>query len=98
MTSCFPDPGLDFPEAVEMLEAGRLDVSALLTHTVPLAQALLLPLTLPPRRSLALPLDRRTGRRQPYGFTWVQSPQQNTLRQAFSNFMLNAGFKPMRLM
>ena len=50
MTSCFPDPGLDFPEAVEMLEAGRLDVSALLTHTVPLAQAPPLPLPSPFRR------------------------------------------------
>ena len=32
-----PDPGTDFPDAVELIEQGRFSTEGLLTHSIPLA-------------------------------------------------------------
>ena len=37
VASVIPDPGVDFPDAVKLIEQGRFDVEALITHTLPLA-------------------------------------------------------------
>eukprot|EP00913_Durusdinium_trenchii_P010198 g9560.t1 len=38
MASVFPDPGVDFPAAVELLETGRFDTEGIITHTFPLVE------------------------------------------------------------
>jgi len=38
LSSVIPDPGVDFPEAVRMVETGQFDTDGLFTHTLPLRE------------------------------------------------------------
>lgn len=38
MASVYPDPGVDFPEAVELLEQGQFDTEGIITHSFPLSE------------------------------------------------------------
>eukprot|EP00434_Breviolum_minutum_P014459 symbB.v1.2.012750.t1/scaffold886.1/size155167/6 len=38
MASVFPDPGVDFPEAVELLERGQFNTEGIITHTFQLSE------------------------------------------------------------
>eukprot|EP00435_Cladocopium_sp_Y103_P067313 s104_g29.t2 len=38
MASVYPDPGVDFPEAVDLLERGQFNTEGIITHTFPLSE------------------------------------------------------------